>query len=146
MADVPDTPKKKAGLFGGKPEKSHEGPSVAYISDEMMNLSTRLKVLEERTSNMKKKDQIIEQNMLSHRKKDSEEIEILKEEIDEMRRTITEIENKIIMLIKELRLSAKKEDVTVLKRYFELWEPVNFVTQNQVENIVKEIIEEEKGK
>lgn len=138
--------KKGSGLFGSKPQKQPEGPSIAYISDEITNLSTRLKVLEERTTNMKKKDQIIEQNMLSSRKKYSDEVEILKEEIDEMKKIIKEIENKVILLIKELRMSAKKEDVNVIKRYLELWEPVKFVTQNQVEKIVKEFIEEERQK
>ncbi|MBN2111480.1 hypothetical protein JW707_00105, partial [Candidatus Woesearchaeota archaeon] len=138
--------KKGGGLFGGKPSRDPEGPSMAYVSDEMTNLSTRLKVLEERTSNMKKKQELIEQNMLSHRKKDSDEMEMLRDEIDEMRKIITEIENRVIMLIKELRLSAKKEDVDILKKYFEFWEPVKFVTQNQVESIVREMIEEERQK
>jgi len=138
--------KKPGGLFGGKPPKGPEGPSVGFLTDEVTNLSTRLRVLEERSTNIKKKQELIEQNMLSHRKRYAEEIDLLKDEMDEVKRTIAEIENRIIMLIKELRMSAKKEDVDSLMKYIELWEPVKFVTQNQVENIVREIIEEEKGK
>jgi hypothetical protein len=146
MADNPGE-KKKGGLFGGG--KHHEepaGPSMGFISQEISNLSTRLRVLEERSSNIRKKHQLVEQNMLSHRKRFTEEADLLKEEIDEIKRTIREVETKIIMIIKELRLSSKKEDVDIIKKYVEMWEPVNFVTQNQVEKIVREIIEEEKGK
>jgi hypothetical protein len=148
MADVPAEAKKKAGgLFGGgKAPKGPEGPSMGFLSQEISNLSTRLRVLEERGSNVRKKQQLIEQSMLSHRKKFTDETNLLKDEIDEIRRTMTEIENRIIMLIKELRLSAKKEDVDMLKKYVELWEPVNFVTQNQVEKIVEDIVESKKGK
>lgn len=141
-----DDSNKGGGLFGSKAPKAETGPSIGFLADEVTTLSTRLKILEERSSNIKKKQQLIEQNMLSHRKKGVEEVELLKDEIDEMKRTIREIENKVIMIIKEIRMTAKKEDITVLKRYFELWEPVNFVTQNQVENIVRDIIEEEMGK
>jgi hypothetical protein len=138
--------KKAGGLFGGgKPQKGPEGPSVVFLSQEITNLSTRLRVLEERSGNTKKKQEIVEQNMLSHRKKYAEEVDLLKEEIDEIRRQIKEIENRIIMIIKELRMSANKEDVTALKKYVELWEPVKFVTQNQVEKIVEEKIEELKA-
>lgn len=137
---------KGGGLFGGgKPHHEEAGPSAAYISQEVSGISTRLRVLEERTSNMRKKQQLIEENMLSHRKKFNEEFGLLKDEIDEINRTIKEIETRIIMLVKELRLSAKKEDVNTLKRYVEMWEPLNFVTQNQVEKIVSEILEKEKG-
>jgi hypothetical protein len=136
----------KGGLFGGgKAEKKPEGPSVSFLSQEMTNLSTRLRVLEERSSNMKKKQEIVEQNMLSHRKKYAEEIDLVKDEIDEIKKTMTEVENRIIMIIKELQMNAKKEDVDSLKKYVELWDPVRFVTQNQVENIVKEIMEDKKG-
>ena len=147
MADIGG--KKSGGLFGGgKAPKKPEGPSLTYITQEMTTLGTRLRVLEERSSNMKKKQGIVEQNMLSHRKKYSDEIGLLRDEIDEMKRVMTEIENRIMMIIKELRMSAKKEEVDSLKKYVELWEPVKFVTQNQVENITREIVEEEldKGK
>jgi len=136
----------KGGLFGGgKAEKKPEGPSVSFLSQEITNLSTRLRVLEERSSNMKKKQEIVEQNMLSHRKKYADEIGLLKDEIDEIKKVMTEIENRIIMIIKEIQLGAKKEDVDSLMKYIEMWEPVKFVTQNQVENIVREIMEEKGG-
>ncbi len=136
---------KGGGLFGGgKPPKGGpgEGSSVNFLSQELTNLSTRMRVLEERNSNMKKKQEIVEQNMLSHRKNYSQETDLLKEEIDEMKHQIKEIENRIIMIIKELRMSASKNDVDGLKKYVELWEPVKFVTQNQVEKIVEEKIDE----
>ena len=136
---------KGGGLFGGGGKvKKVEGPSMAFLSDEITNMSTRLRVMEERSSNVKKKQYLVEQNMLSHSKKYAEEISLLKEEIDEMKRTMREVENKIILIIKEIRMSAKKEDVDSLKKYVELWEPVKFVTQNQVESIVRDFMEEEK--
>ena len=36
---------------------------------------------------------------------------------------------------------AKKDDVQVMKKYLELWEPIHFVTQEQVEKIVQDMLE-----
>jgi len=141
MAEHPAA-KKGGGLFGAKPPKEPEGPSSSYLSQEITGLSTRLRILEERSTNTKRKLEIVDQNMLSHRKKYSDDIDMLKEEIDEMRSTIKEVESRIIMIIKEIRLGAKKDDVDALKKYVELWEPVKFVTMNQVENIVREMLED----
>jgi len=147
MADTPGDAKKGSGLFGGgKPHPSPEGASVSFLSQEISSLSTRLRVLEERNSNMRKKQELVEQSMLSGRKKVSEEVSLVRDEIDEIKRTLVEVENRIIMLIKELRLTAKKEDVDTMTKYIEMWEPVNFVTQNQVEKIIREILDEEKQK
>ncbi len=134
---------KGAGIFGGgKPHTDTQGPSIGFLTQELSGISTRLRVIEERTNNMRKKQQLVEQSMLSQRKKATDENTLLKDEIDEIKRTLVEVENRIIMLIKESRLSAKKEEVDTLKKYIELWEPVNFVTQNQVEKIINEILEE----
>jgi len=81
---------------------------------------------------------VIEQNMLSNHKKAMNEIKSLQSDFTEMRRTIQAVEDKIITIIKELRLTARKEDVDVLKRYLELWDPVKFITSDQVERIIDE--------
>ena len=49
-------------------------------------------------------------------------------------------------LVKELQTAAKRDEVKVLEKYINLWNPVKFVTQNEVEQIVKEMLEREKGK
>ena len=44
----------------------------------------------------------------------------------------------------ELKSSARKEDVEVLKRYIEMWNPVNFVTEGNVEKLVDDRLESKK--
>jgi hypothetical protein len=56
----------------------------------------------------------------------------------EVKRTIQAVEDRIITIIKEIRLTARKEDIDVMKRYLELWDPVKFVTHEQVDKIVDE--------
>jgi hypothetical protein len=42
------------------------------------------------------------------------------------------------LIIKELRLTAGREELETLKKYVDLWSPMNFVTQRDVERIVEE--------
>jgi hypothetical protein len=74
--------------------------------------------------------------MLSNHKKSMAEIKAVQSDVTEMRRTIQSVEDKIITVIKELRLTARKEDIDVMKRYLELWDPVKFVTAERVEKLI----------
>ena len=48
-----------------------------------------------------------------------------------MKRIITEV-------ISELKNSARKTDLDVFKRYIDMWNPLNFVTENTVEKLIDE--------
>jgi len=114
------------------------------VRDELNSLSTRLRLSEERYIDLRRKLQLIEQNMLANHKRAMTEVKNAISDIMAMRKTIDEIENKVILAIKELQLTAKKEDVDVIRKYFELWSPVSFATINQVEKMIKEAFEEQK--
>jgi len=116
-----------------------KAPLPEMAGMEQVNLlAARLRVGEERYSELRKKSLVVEQNMLSSHKKAMTEIKTIQDEINELRRSMTAIEDKIITIIKELRLTARKEDIDVMKRYLDLWDPVKFVTNEQVEKIVDE--------
>ena len=126
----------KTGFFGQK--QAQPLPDVSGMTDQMNTLTARMRMQEERYSELRKKMLVIEQNMLSNHKKAMNEIKSLQSDFTEMRRTIQAVEDKIITIIKELRLTARKEDVDLLKRYLELWDPVKFITSDQVERIIDE--------
>ncbi len=118
----------------GKAPQAMLSPAV-----EQMNVVTgRLRMNEERYSELRKKLLLVEQNMLSNHKKAVADVKSLQSELNELRRTLLSVEDKIIMIIKELQLTPRKEEVGVLKRYLELWDPVKFVTEDQVEKIIDE--------
>ena len=51
-----------------------------------------------------------------------------------------DINGKIGQIAKEMQIFAKKNEVKTLQKYVTMWEPIKFVTENQVEEIVKDII------
>ncbi len=139
-------PKKTSGgggLFGLGGSK--QGPDVnAEIAGMQANYSDaerRLIVLEVRYSEIRKKLQVAEQNMLSDFKRLHTEVKTTNSEVMETRHEMDEIKSKIMLIIKELQMLARSEDVDVLRKYLDMWQPVNFVTQNEVEKLIKEAVD-----
>ncbi len=101
-------------------------------------LSTRLRVSEERYGDLRRKLQLIEQNMLAHQKKAAMDSKNAQSDLLEIKKTVRVMEDRIIMAVKELQMTARKEDVDVLKRYIEMWDPLRFVSNDQVDKLIDE--------
>ncbi|MBI4449017.1 hypothetical protein HY641_03260 [Candidatus Woesearchaeota archaeon] len=150
LAPLASEKKPSGGIFGKKPKEVEIGPpaGIADLIGEVNTSSRRLRVLEDRYGNIRDKMQFLEQNQLSQGKSLTTEVRATQAELLEVKRSLRDIDGKITQLAQEVAASSKKEEVLVLKRYIELWQPLNFVTRNQVEKIVKEVVEErlaEKG-
>ncbi|MFH1053604.1 MAG: hypothetical protein V1740_04285 [Candidatus Woesearchaeota archaeon] len=135
--------KKQLNLFGPKPKEVAIDPEA--VNNQLNNVSLRLRVLEERYTNIRRKTQVIEQNMLNAHKQIKEEIKMNGSDMTDMKREIIDIKNKIRQIVLELKNCALKEDLSVLRKYVEMWEPINFITQNQAEKMIQEAIDEQLG-
>ena len=147
MQPMEPPPIKKRGLVFtmGKPKAPEIMPQTD-ISGEVNSLGRRIRVLEERYTNLRTKSSVTEQNMLSRNKSIVTETKTINSDVHDIKVEIAEIKDTLVMLMKELQNLAKKDEVMVLQKYINLWDPTKFVTQNEVEDIVKEIIEKDKDK
>ena len=136
---APHDPKKGGGLFGQKKEEK-SGPDFASVQEQVMTVTRRLRVLEEQQTNVRRKLQMVEQNMLSNNKKLNDGIKDVNADIVEVKRMVADMETKILMIIKELKETARKDDVSVLQKYINMWEPVNFVTRDELEKALEEAL------
>ena len=134
--DIP--PPKKQGIFSHTPQ---QGPDISGLTDDMNTLSRRLRLLEEGFTNLRRFLQVTEENIVAKNKHYSAEIKTIASDITEIRKEMQEIKNKIMLVIKELQTVARKEEVKVLEKYINLWNPIKFVTQNEVEQIINEVLE-----
>lgn len=112
------------------------------LTKQITMLSRKIRINEERSMNLRKKTQMIEHNILSNHKKVLTEMRFMNEEIADLKKEIIGLKTKLATFAHELSETAKKEDFSVLERYINLWEPVNFVTRNEVERVIKDILEE----
>lgn len=131
-------PSQGGGMFGGG--KTQELPEKQDLNAELNSVSRKLRLLEDRYSNLHKKTTVSEQNLISYNKRQNNELKLVNQEMLELRRMIDSLDSKLLLIIKELKISAKKEEVELLKKYVNLWEPIKFVTRKEVETIVKDVL------
>jgi Mg2+ and Co2+ transporter CorA len=129
---------EKRGLFPRKtPVETHSKMATVSTTD----LAARLRIYEGRYGELRKNLVVIEQNMLSNNKKANRDIKDIYSELSELRRQITDIQDNITKIIKELQLLATKSEVKVLARVIDYLDPIKFVRIDQMENIVNDIID-----
>lgn len=110
------------------------------LREDMNSVNRRLKMMEAKYTNIRSRSRVTEQNMLQKNKIFFTEIKTLNLELTEVKKEINELKDRMLSIVKELESFAKRESVDILKKYIDLWNPVNFVTKNDVDAIVKEII------
>ena len=97
--------------------------------------------MEEGFTNLRRFFQVTEENVIAKNKHFSAEIKTATSDINEVRKEIQELKDKLLLVIRELQTAARKEEVKVLEKYINLWNPIKFVSQNEVEQIINEILE-----
>jgi len=138
---IPEPPKKQGILSFGKQAPIEQGLNVNEMMGDVNSLSRRLRLLEEGFSNLRRFFQVTEDNIHVKNKNVTVEIKTLNSEITEVRKEMQEIKDKMLLVIKELQTVARKEEVKVLEKYINMWNPIRFVTHNEVEEVVNEIME-----
>ena len=131
--DFPTNPSKKKPILGP--------PSGG---SQITELGRRLRTLEGRYTDLQAKTQVIEQNMIASHKRLLNEIKATDSDIREIKKDLQEIKERLLSFIEELQTCAKKEEVKVLQKYVHLWEPMNFITRNEFEDLFKEHLKKKK--
>jgi len=134
------------GSFGGMLGKhAPAGPSpsqIADVSNQIGNLSRRLRMIEERYTTIRNKTQMTDQNMLQTHKDMSRSLKATNDELLELKREFMDLKDKVKLIVKELKDTADSDDLKTLQKYVELWEPINFVTKEQVKRLIQDAVEE----
>ena len=130
------------------PPAPKQAKAPAGPSKEFLELTARIRMLEERYKELNNKTELIEQNMLTKDKRSTNNIRLIKEDIRKLNDEITSIKDQITTIISEIKLLARKEDIEVLKKYLEYWKPSQFITREQLakelSSLKKELKQEQK--
>lgn len=133
---------EKRGFFAKKKEET--GPNISDLLEQSNSLGRRLRLLESRYTDLNRKAQVTETNMLNVRKRFITETKIINSDIIEIKKETEGVKTKIDRIVSELKNFASRDEIDTLKKYIDFWEPVNFVTRNEVEKIIEEKLEVKK--
>ncbi len=132
----------------GPPLQQHVPAEKHPLEGEVTNLlntfsevSRSLRILEERYINIRRRTQVTDQNMLNTSKNLTREFKTLVSDIDEIRRELEDIKNSVKLIQNDLGSCATAFDLKVIQKYLGFWEPLNFVTEEDVKRIVRDTLE-----
>lgn len=117
------------------PKQEKQDP-YTVIRQSVNDVERRLRVLEERYANLRKKIQITDQNMLDHQSHITKELRVATETVNNLKFQIEEIAEKMAIFNSEFASLAKKRDVKILEKYLDMWQPMNFVTRAEFNQII----------
>ena len=101
-----------------------------------------VKGLENKVNNLLRQTEIFKNDYVKKNTDLKKEVKALADGLIELKQDRDATVQKMDMIIKELRQTAGIEQVSVLKRYIDLWNPMNFATQRDIERMIELKLEE----
>ena len=127
--------------FGSKIPK--QDPVMSGLNEQLNQSLRTLRMLEERYSTLRKKMQLSEQNMIEDTNKVFTQIKLIVSDINELKMKISDIKQKLDIFEKEIDEMATRQDVMVLQRYMDMWEPMQFLTEKDAIKLIKDALRQE---
>ena len=107
---------------------------LAYVIND---LNARIRLLEGKYNLFGERLLIVNKNMIEEYKKTLNKQKALEEEIKELKMSIELFKDVIKKMESSLKTFAKKEDFKVLEKYINMWNPLKFVTEQEVLELIK---------
>lgn len=129
---------------------SNTSNTVASKEFSLPKLYLWVKSLEGKVNNLNREMIILKNDFIKRNNDMRKHLSILSDDIMEMRKNEENSSKKMDIIIKELKMTAGSEEVDVIKKYLDIWSPLNFVSQRDLERMVerkfKELENEKKKK
>ncbi len=109
------------------------------------DLQERMRQLESKNSLFNERLLIVSKNMIEEYKKLMKGVEGVHTDMNGLKDDVNQVKNVVRKVIKEMDIFAKKEDVKVLEKYINLWDPMKFMTEKDVLDLLKKKKEENGG-
>ena len=110
------------------------------FTQAMNELANRLRVLEGKHGTYAEKLLVMNQNMIEEYKKTMSEIKLVRQDLVNVNKDIENVKNVVKHLSDEAGKFASSQDVKVLQKYVDYWNPMNFMTEKDVLLLVDEIL------
>ena len=107
------------------------------LSFILNDLNARIRVLEEKYTLFGERILIINKNMIEEYKKTIRGMKNMETELKDLKNDIVHIKDILKDITKEMSLFAKKDSLKVLEKYINLWNPMKFVTEEEVIRLIK---------
>ena len=119
-------------------KQSPDSALFIRISKNVNNIAASLRILEERYSTLRNRGQVADQHIIELDKDVRNDIKLLSEGLVELKREMEDIKDKLRLISGEMRNLVKKDEFRVMERYVDMWQPMNFITRNELNKLLEE--------
>jgi hypothetical protein len=116
------------------PPMTRKTPEMDAIMKNLSEIASNLRILEDKYANLRRKIQLTDQTILEMQKNFFKEKKLLTEDLTESKMKLQELIDDLTTMKSELKDTVKNNDLKVLDRYLDLWEPLQYVTRKEVED------------
>jgi len=95
-----------------------------------------VKGLESKVNNMIRELDILKNDYVKKNTDLKKEVKAISADLLEAKRELSKSNEKIDLIIKELKNTAGSDELETIKKYIEFWNPMNFVTQRDLERAI----------
>ncbi len=106
-------------------------------------INQRIRIIEQRFEEFREHLDLIESNLLEKEKEMNKEINMLTETIRELRAEVKKTTEEYDKVFDKLDSFAPKEKLKVIERYINMLNPIDYVTKEEVEELISEKLERE---
>ncbi len=119
--------------FGKKPVAP-----VAKQEFDSAKMFTWAKALESKINSLRREFDLVKNNSTRAAQDTKQNLRTLNTEFTDLQHKVAKIEEKIDLIVSELKRTAGKEELDVLKKYIEFWNPMEFVTHKDLDKVVEQ--------
>ena len=135
--NIPNSPPTQFSSNIEALRKSRAPVNSSGPTDLLADISQSLRILEDRYYVLRKKTQLTEKTLIDSQREFEKERKLMLDELVSAKLKIKELEEKLDDMNAEFNNLAKLTDVKVLEKYLDFWEPIQFVTRNEVEKLLR---------
>ena len=130
-------------IFGNNDNKKADDftNKVDTHSKAILTVIERQKDIESSLDLMNEKVELVDHNSIKNFKKIFNDIRDVKNDVRELKQEIQKLGEFNSRLTKQLALLTTKDEVTKLEKYIDLWDPMGFITRDELEENNKKQIE-----
>lgn len=132
-----------SGEFSSKNVRSAESQRSAAVNTiimqrELFSFDKRLKLIETRFDSLRDHVGLIDENLIEKHKAALEQIKDVSDSLAEVKKEMDEVRRSLDRLISRSEVFVTRDSLKVLQKALDYWQPLDFVTRDEVEDMLKQ--------
>lgn len=132
---LPRAPRPPSAMKAGEQLQSQ-------IHGRLSDVGARVRLVEQQLQTIRNHLEVIDTSVIEKHKALVSEIKKAEDDMRELRADMDKIKDLSERLAKRLEAFATKEEVKVLERYVNMWQPMNYMSKPETEKLVKNILKQ----